>query len=111
MKKRMVPCLYMLKGKAVTGFGHKNIFGSGDLVELAKGYSDNGADEILIFDFSNTDAEHEEAIGKIKEICEAAEVPVIGAGNINRVEDVKKLIYAGCAKVALNFSKDRKSVV
>lgn len=106
MKKRMVPCLYMLKGKAVTGFGHKNIFGSGDLVELAKGYSDNGADEILIFDFSNTDAEHEEAIGKIKEICEAAEVPVIGAGNINRVEDVKKLIYAGCAKVALNFSKE-----
>ena len=25
----------------------------------------------------------------------------MAAGNINRMEDVKKLIYAGCAKVAL----------
>ena len=30
---------------------------------------------------------------------------MIAAGNIKRMEDVKKLIYAGCAKVVLNFSK------
>lgn len=30
----------------------------------------------------------------------------MAAGNINRAEDVKKLIYAGCAKVVLNFAKD-----
>ena len=33
------------------------------------------------------------------------EVPVMAAGNINRMEDVKKLIYAGCARVVLNFAK------
>ena len=51
------------------------------------------------------DEEHEKAIARIREICAVSEIPVMAAGNINRMEDVKKLIYAGCAKVALNFSK------
>lgn len=103
--KLMIPCLYLQYGKAVTGFGQRNLFGDGDVEKLAKFYSDNGADELLVFDFSSEDQEHEKAIGKIKEICAASEIPVIGAGNIKRMEDVKKLIYAGCAKAVLNFSK------
>ena len=106
MKKLLIPCLYMQDCQAVTGFGQKPIFESGDVLALTDYYSNNGADELLIFDFSTSDGEHDAAIGKIKEICEAAEIPVIGAGNIKRMEDVKKLIYAGCAKVALNFSKE-----
>ena len=47
-----------------------------------------------------------DAIGKIRDICQVSEIPVIAAGNIKRMEDVKKLIYAGCAKVVLNFSKE-----
>ena len=104
-EKLMIPCLYLLKGQAVTGWGQKNIFGSGDVEQLARFYSDHGADELLVLDFSSGDQEHEEAIGKIKEICAVAEVPVIGAGNVKRMEDVKKLLYAGCAKAVLNFSK------
>lgn len=103
--KLMIPCLYLQYGKAVTGFGQRNLFGDGDVEALAKFYSDNGADELLVFDFSSEDQEHEKAISKIKEICAASEIPVIGAGNIKRMEDVKKLIYAGCAKTVLNFSK------
>jgi len=60
---------------------------------------------LLIFDISSGDTEHEQAISNIKSICSAAEIPVMAAGNINRMEDVKKLLYAGCAKVVLNFSK------
>lgn len=103
--KQMIPCLYLESGRAVTGFGQRNLFGDGDVERLAGMYSDNGADQILIFDFSSDDMEHEKAIARIKAICEASEIPVMAAGNINRMEDVKKLIYAGCAKVALNFSK------
>ena len=103
--KQMIPCLYLESGRAVTGFGQRNLFGDGDVERLAGMYSDNGADQILIFDFSSDDMEHEKAIARIKAICEASEIPVMAAGNINRMEDVKNLIYAGCAKVALNFSK------
>ena len=103
--KLMIPCLYLQSEKAVTGFGQRNLFGDGDVESLTKFYSDNGADELLVFGFSSGDEEHEKAIGRIKDICNAAEIPVIAAGNIRRMEDVKKLIYAGCARTVLNFSK------
>lgn len=106
VKKLMIPCLYLQYGKAVTGFGQRNLFGDGQVEGLTKYYSDNGADELLIFDFSSSDQEHEEAIAKIKDICKVSEIPVIAAGNIKRLEDVKKLIYAGCTRVVLNFSKE-----
>lgn len=103
--KRLIPCLYLESGRAVTGFGQRNLFGNGDVEALTGFYSENGADELLVFDFSSGDEEHEKAIARIREICAVSEIPVMAAGNINRMEDVKKLIYAGCAKVALNFSK------
>lgn len=105
-KKSIVPCIYLFSGQAVAGFKERNVFECKDVQELAGFYSDNGADELLVFDLSGDDASHEEAIGNIKQICSTAEVPVTAAGNIKRMEDVKKLIYAGCSKAALNFSKE-----
>ena len=106
MKKKLIPCLYLQSEKAVTGFGQRNLLGDGDVEKLARFYSDNGGDELLVFDFSSQDEEHDKAIGKIRDICAASEVPVMAAGNIKRMEDVKKLIYAGCACAVLNFSKE-----
>ena len=57
----------------------------------------------LVFDLSKTDEEHEKALSVIKEICADVRIPVIGAGNVKRMEDVKKLLYAGCKKVILNY--------
>ena len=104
--KLLIPCLYLQSGKAVTGFGQRNLFGEGNIEDLVRFYRDNGADELLVFDFSSGDKEHDQAIANIKQICAIAEIPVMAAGNINRMEDVKKLLYAGCAKVVLNFSKE-----
>ncbi|MDO4619581.1 MAG: bifunctional phosphoribosyl-AMP cyclohydrolase/phosphoribosyl-ATP diphosphatase HisIE [Lachnospiraceae bacterium] len=111
MIHNLIPCIYLLNRKAVTGFGQKNLFGNGDPVELAASYSADGADSILIFDFSSTDAEHDEAIDCIREICLASQVPVYAAGHIKRVEDVKKLIYAGCAQAVLNGSKEENIAI
>lgn len=106
MRKCMVPCLYLQYEKAVTGFGQRNLFGDGDVEALAKFYGDNGADELLVFDFSSEDQEHEKSIEKIHDICKVSEIPVIAAGNIKETEDVKRLLYAGCAQIVLNFSKE-----
>ena len=92
MVKYLIPCIYMYKGRAVTGFGQKNAFGSGNLSEIAMKYNEKGADKILIFDFSKNDADHEEAISSIRSICEVSRIPVMAAGNVKRVEDVKKLL-------------------
>ena len=105
MKKQMIPCLYLQYEKAVTGFGQRNLLGDGDVEALGRFYRDGGADGLLIFDFSSEEQEHERAIKKIGSICRTAEIPVMTAGNIKCMDDIKKLIYAGCEKVVLNFSK------
>ena len=77
-----------------------------DAAALAGTYSDNGADGILILDLSETDEEHEQNIGAMKEICKKAEIPVYAGGRIRRVEDVKKILYAGCEKAILNYGRE-----
>jgi phosphoribosyl-ATP pyrophosphohydrolase/phosphoribosyl-AMP cyclohydrolase len=105
MIKKIVTCLYLKDGKAIKNLKNNEII-SVNPVDLAKYYSDNGSDEIIIFNLSNTDAEHDQSIGIIKEIGRVAEVPIIAGGNIKRVEDVKKLLYAGASKALLNYSKE-----
>lgn len=102
--KKFIPCIYLYKGNAVKGFSDSTIMDTNP-VALARFYSDNNADELIVYDMSDGDAEHEEALDIIKEICAAAEIPVIGAGNVKRMEDIKKLLYVGCRKAALNYSK------
>ena len=104
MNKLFIPCIYLDHGKAVKNFNDRSVV-SADPIALAEYYSDHDADEIIVFDFSVTDDEHEEALGIIKQICEKSQVPVLGAGNVKRMEDIKKLLYAGCAKACLNYSK------
>lgn len=102
--KKFIPCIYLYKGNAVKDFSDSTIIDTNP-VALAKFYSDNNADELIVYDMSDGDAEHEEALDVIKAICNEAEIPVIGAGNVKRMEDIKKLLYAGCKKAALNYSK------
>ena len=105
MNKKLVASIFLYEKEAITGFDNLTVV-SKDPVALAKMYSDKHADELLVFDLSMGDKEHEKALDIIKAICENVEVPVIGAGNVKRMEDVKKLLYAGCQKAVLNYSKD-----
>ena len=106
MKKLLVPVIYLRDGKAVSGFGSETVISELPVEELAADFSDRGADELLVLDFSKSDAEHDQAISALIRICDRAEVPVIGGGNVRRMEDVKKILYAGCKKAVLNFSKE-----
>ena len=103
--KKFAACIYLKNGAAVRSLSDHSIISS-DPVSLALRYAEEGADAILVFDQSESDVSHEEAIGIVRSICAKCGVPVYGAGRINRLEDVKKYIYAGCAKAALNFSRE-----
>ena len=103
--KKFIPCIYLLNEKAVAGFKDDTVISSNP-AELARFYGENNADELIVFDLSTDDASHEAALDLLKLICKEAQIPVIGAGNVKRMEDIKKLLYAGCAKAALNYSKE-----
>lgn len=104
MTKKFIACIYLHQEKAV-----KNLSDMTELdkspVELAKYYSECNADEIIVFDMSNSDEEHEKNLDVMKEICAHAETDVIGTGNIKRMEDVKKILYTGCKKAILDYDK------
>lgn len=104
MKKQFDACIYLYQGSAVKNLIDHTIV-SNDPAALAAYYCNNNADRIIVFDQSNNDEEHEAALDTIKKIALACEVPVIGAGNVKRMEDIKKILYAGCAKAVLNYSK------
>ena len=103
--KKFLPCIYLYQKRAVSGLDDLHEV-SIDPVALAESYSDNKCDGIIVFDLSTTDREHEEAIDIIKEICATVAVPVIGAGAIHRMEDVKKLLYAGCRQAVLDYTEE-----
>ncbi len=78
---------------------------AGDLKFLAKSYNDGGIDKIFVFDLSSQDEEHEKNLHVIKELNRLIEIPTCGGGNVKRLEDIKKLFYAGCKQVIINGSK------
>lgn len=106
MKKELIVPVFLKGHAALSGLSDETVYGDGDAVKLAQHYSNNGADAILLFDLSEGDTQHDASIGTIKEIAEAVDIPVYGGGNIRRMEDVKKLIYAGCRRVFLNYGKE-----
>ncbi len=103
--KKFIPCIYLLNEKAVAGFKNTSVI-SENPAELARFYAENNADELIVFDLSTDDTSHEASLDMLKIICKEAQIPVIGAGNVRRMEDIKKLLYAGCMKAALNYSKE-----
>ena len=129
LTKKFVPCIYLYHTHAVQSLKNTTIIDTNP-VKLAKYYCENNADELIIFDMSDyaeaeyqkhdqeheydheQDQEHEhvqdqeQALDIIKDICGQTEIEVIGAGNIKRMEDVKKLLYAGCSRAVLDYEKE-----
>ena len=102
--KNIVATLYLKDGKAVKSPTDFTEFE--DVYALCQLYNDSGIDKIIIFDLSTDDDEHEKNIHTIENINRNIDVKVCAGGNINRIEDVKKLLYAGCLQVIFNATKD-----
>ncbi len=103
--KKFVPCIYLYHRHAVKSLNDTTVVDT-DPIRLVNLYNENNADELIVFDMSTEDAEHEVALDIMKEICSVAEMDVIGAGNVKRMEDIKKILYTGCKKAILDYEKE-----
>jgi len=102
-QKNIVAVIYLKDGQAVKGM--EDFTPLEDVILLAKRYNDSGIDKIIVLDLSEDDEEHEKNISVIRNINRNVEIKVCAGGNINRFEDIKKLIYAGCLQVIVNGAK------
>lgn len=108
--KQLIPCIFIRNQKAVTWFDDMKIVND-DPITLAKFYSDCGADELLLFDLNDEDQEHDQVIEMVRKMHRLVRIPIVAGGNVKRLEDVKKYLYAGAKRAILNFSKNGAELI
>ncbi len=101
--KNIVATLFLKDGKAVKST--KDFSEIGDVYQLCRLYNDSGIDKIIVFDLSNELNEHMVNIRTIKNINRNLAIRVCAGGNINSIDDIKELWYAGCSQIIINGSK------
>ncbi|MBQ9420257.1 MAG: imidazole glycerol phosphate synthase subunit HisF [Lachnospiraceae bacterium] len=100
--KRIIPCLDVRNGRVVKGVNFEGLNDVDSPVELAKYYSDNGADELVFYDITAS-AEGRQLFTDI--LCEVASkifIPLTVGGGINTVEDFDRVLKCGADKVSVN---------
>lgn len=102
-QKNIIVTVFLKDGTLVKGF--RDYTPVGNLEQRIRSFHDNGLDKIMLYDLSDNDEEHERNLHIIKKITHIAEIPVYAGGNINCLEDIKRILYAGCKKVILNSLK------
>ena len=102
LTKRIIPCLDIDAGRVVKGVNFVNIIDAGDPVEVAKGYSAQGADEIAFLDITATNQRRGTLSEVVSKVAEQVFVPLTVGGGIRSVEDVSTMLLAGADKVSIN---------
>ncbi|MBP3347937.1 MAG: imidazole glycerol phosphate synthase subunit HisF [Clostridia bacterium] len=100
--KRIIPCLDVKNGRVVKGVNFEGLSDVSSPVELAKYYSDNGADELVFYDITAS-AEGRALFTDI--LCQVAStifIPLTVGGGINTVDDFERVLNCGADKVSVN---------
>ena len=100
--KRIIACLDVDKGRVVKGKKFQNIKEVADPVELAKHYSANLVDELVLYDITASTEEREIFLDVVEKVAKVTTVPFTVGGGIRSVDDIKKVLAAGADKVSIN---------
>ena len=99
---RIIPCLDVDAGRVVNGVNFENLRDAGDPVELARRYSEEGADEITFLDVSASSQGRATMLDVVSATAEQVFVPLTVGGGVRSVEDVATLLAHGADKVGVN---------
>jgi cyclase len=89
-------------GKVVKGVNFVNLKKAGDPVELAKRYSDEGADELVFLDITASSEKRDILRGVIEGVAKAISIPFTVGGGIRNVSDARLVLCSGADKVSVN---------
>ncbi len=102
--KRIIPCLDVKNGRVVKGVNFINLIDAGDPVEIAKGYSECGADELVFLDITASNENRETIVDVVKKTAEVVFIPFTVGGGIRTIDDISKILNAGADKISINTS-------
>lgn len=104
LAKRIIPCLDVKDGRTVKGTNFVNLRDAGDAVELAKIYSERGADELVFLDITATNEKRRTLSELVRRVAAEINIPFTVGGGINTISDIEVLLSAGADKISINTS-------
>jgi cyclase len=100
--KRIIPCLDVKGNKVVKGIRFKNHQIVGSIVDLAKKYSNDGADELVFYDISASTKDTIVNKDWVSKIADVVNIPFCVAGGIKSLDDAKTILNLGADKISIN---------
>ncbi len=100
--KRIIPCLDVKNGRVVKGVNFEGLSDVSSPVELAKYYSENGADELVFYDITASFEGRKLFTDILREVAETIFIPLTVGGGINTVGDFDRVLKCGADKVSVN---------
>ena len=107
LAKRIIPCLDIKDGRVVKGINFLSLRDAGSPVEMARLYSDLGADELVFLDITATVERRKNLSALVKEISENISIPFTVGGGIRTLEDAYAVIGSGADKISVNSAAVR----
>lgn len=100
--KRIIPCLDVRDGRVVKGTNFLGLRDVSSPVELAKYYSENGADELVFYDITASFEGRKLFTDILTEVASKIFIPLTVGGGINTVDDFDRVLKCGADKVSVN---------
>lgn len=102
LSKRIIPCLDVKDGVVVKGVQFRNHEVMGGIVDLARRYAAEGADELVFYDITASSDERVVDKSWVSRVAEVIDIPFCVAGGIKSVEDARQILEFGADKVSIN---------
>lgn len=100
--KRIIPCLDVKDGRVVKGVNFEGLREVASPVELAKYYSENGADELVFYDITASAEGRALFTDILREAAKTVFIPLTVGGGIRSTADFERVLSCGADKVSVN---------
>lgn len=102
LARRIIPCLDVRDGLVVKGVQFRDHKVMGDILDLAKRYSDEGADELVFYDITASSDRRVVDRKWVEDVARVIDIPFCVAGGIRSVADARAVLNAGADKISVN---------
>ncbi len=100
--KRIIPCLDIKDGRVVKGTNFKGLNDVSSPIELARLYSQCGADELVFYDITASFEGRQLFTDILTQVASEIFIPLTVGGGINTVDDFDRVLKCGADKVSVN---------
>ena len=102
LARRLIPCLDVRDGRVVKGVQFRDHVDMGDILDLARRYRDEGADELVFYDITASSDRRTVDVAWVTRVARVIDIPFCVAGGIRSLDDARRVLHGGADKISLN---------